>query len=481
MVNIKPVLFVIGLVLSKIALFMYLPTLLAFFTGTPGFLEFATALAVIHIVAFACVAIGRTATFRLNARDMFVITTAVWFIASAFAALPFVFINHISFTDAFFETMSGITTTGSTVLHGLDDMPPAILLWRSLLQWLGGVGFIVMGVAILPFLNVGGMRLFHTESSDWSEKSSPRAKNVALNIIRVYLILTALCGIAYWVCGMTAFEAINHAMTTLSTGGYSTSDESMNHFASSAHWVAILFMFAGGLPFLLAVKGWRQQSLLPLLRDQQVRGFVRFLGISTLLLSAWLVFTKGYSESDAIRIALFNLISVSTTTGFGLDDFSAWGPFASVLFAFVLMIGACSGSTSGGVKIFRFQIALALLHKHIKQLIHPSGIFVQRYNGRPVNEEIVRSMVAFAITFVATIIVLAMVLALTGLDSVTSLSGAITAVANVGPGMGSVIGPTGNFATLSDTAKWALSLGMLMGRLEILTVLVLFFPTFWKN
>ncbi|MBV7300841.1 TrkH family potassium uptake protein [Enterovibrio paralichthyis] len=481
MVNLKPVLFVIGLVLSKIALFMYIPTLTAFFTGTAGFLDFGLAVIITHLVAFACLTFGRTDDFRLNARDMFVITTFVWIIASAFAALPFVFINHISFTDAYFETMSGITTTGSTVLSGLQDMAPAILLWRSILQWLGGVGFIVMGVAILPFLNVGGMRLFQTESSDWSAKSSPRTKSVATSIMKVYLFLSALCYLGFWLTGMSPFDAVNHTMATLSTGGFSTRDTSLNDFSHGSQWVATIFMFAGGLPFLLLIQALRRKSPLMIFQDAQIRGFTYLVVITSLMVTAWLVITHQFGLADAFRLATFNIVSVVTTTGFALGDFTAWGPFASVIFAFMLIVGGCSGSTAGGAKIFRFQVALALLRKQIQQLVHPSGVFVQRYNGRPVNEDIVRSVVAFAITYIMTILVVAMVLAATGLDGITSLTGAMTAVANVGPGMGTIIGPTGNFASLPDTAKWALSIGMLMGRLEILTVLVLLFPVFWRD
>ncbi len=467
--------------LSKLALFMYVPTLVAFFSGTDGFLEFGTAVLITHAVAVLCLTAGRTPEFRLSVRDMFIITTFVWTIASAFAALPFVFINHISFTDAYFETMSGLTTTGSTVLSGLDNMAPSILLWRSLLQWLGGVGFIVMAVAILPFLNVGGMRLFQTESSDWSDKSAPRTKQVAASIMKVYVFLTALCIIGFELTGMNTFEAINHAFTTLSTGGYSTTDSSMNGFSKGAHWVATIFMFAGGLPFLLLMQGMKKHNLKMILQDAQVRGFAMFVVISSLAVAAWLTVTRDYYWLDAIRVSMFNIVSVATTTGFGLDDFTAWGPFPSVLFAFVLVIGGCSGSTAGGIKIFRFQIAFALLKKQIMQLIHPNGVFVQRYNGRPVNEDIVRSVVAFGITFMFTILFVAMALAMTGLDPVTSLTASMTAVANVGPGMGTIVGPTGNFSTLPDLAKWLLSIGMMMGRLEILTVLVLFFPAFWKD
>lgn len=481
MVNARPVSFVIGLVLSKLALFMYVPTLVAFFTGTDGFLDFGLAVIITHIAAFLCLSIGRTKHFKLGVRDMFLITSLVWTIASAFAALPFVFINHISFTDAYFETMSGITTTGSTVLSGLDNMAPSILLWRSILQWLGGIGFIVMAVAVLPMLNVGGMRLFQTESSDWSDKSSPRAKTVAKNIVVVYLVLTGLCLLGYLATGMNLFDAINHSFTTLSTGGYSTSDGSMNHFSEGSHWVGTVFMFLGGLPFLLFVAALSKRDPRVLFNDAQVRGFGYLFLIASTVVALWLFIEDGYALDDAFRVSMFNIVSVVTTTGFGLEDFTAWGPLPSVVFAFMMMVGACSGSTSGGIKIFRFQIAVTLLHKQMMKLIHPSGVFVQRYNQRPVNDDIVRSVVAFGLMFFVTIIVLAGTLSAMGLDPTTSISGAITAVANVGPGMGSIIGPTGNFAPLPDAAKWLLSLGMLMGRLEILTLIVLFFPAFWRR
>ncbi|WED26663.1 TrkH family potassium uptake protein [Vibrio sp. DW001] len=481
MVNFRPIMFVIGLVLSKLALFMYIPTLVAFFSGTDGFLEFGKAVVITHIAAFLCISLGKTEHFRLGVRDMFLITSLVWMIASVFAALPFVFINHISFTDAYFETMSGITTTGSTVLSGLDNMAPSILLWRSTLQWLGGIGFIVMAVAVLPMLNVGGMRLFQTESSDWSDKSSPRAKTVAKNIVAVYLSLTAACILGYLITGMGFFDAVNHGFTTLSTGGYSTSDGSMNHFSNGAHWVATLFMFLGGLPFLLFVSVLRNKTFTALYLDAQVRGFALLFIIASAVIASWLIVHNGYTTSDAIRVSMFNIVSIITTTGYGLEDFTAWGGLPTVLFAFLMLVGACSGSTSGGIKIFRFQIAMTLFNKQMLKLIHPSGIFVQRYNKRPVSDDIVRSMVAFGITFFATIIIIAGSLSAIGLDPITSISGSITAVANVGPGMGDIIGPTGNFAPLPDLAKWILGLGMLMGRLEILTILVLFFPAFWRT
>lgn len=480
MIKLRPIIFILGLVLSKLALFMWLPTLLALFTGSEGFIEFLKSVLITHGAALICLQHGRKAQFHLGMREMFLLTTSVWVVACIFGALPFVFINHINFTDAYFETMSGVTTTGSTVLSGLDDMAHSILLWRSILQWLGGVGFIVMAVAILPYLNVGGMKLFQTESSDWSDKSAPRAKTVANNIVLVYLVLTMLCLMAYWASGMNLFEAVNHAMTTLSTGGYSTSDQSMSHFSNAAHWIGTLFMFLGGLPFLLYVHSLNHKDS-SLFKDAQVQGFFWLIVWVTVVMTLYL-WQKGlFGFWDALRISCFNIVSVLTTTGFGLGDFGTWGPLASIIFMVLLTLGACSGSTSGGLKIFRVQVAFALFRKQMRQLMHPSAVFPQKYNGRSVNDAIIRSMISFVLAYIAIILLMAVLLAAIGLDPLTSISSAITAVANVGPGMGPVVGPSTNFASLPDAAKWLLSFGMLLGRLEILTVAVLFFPSFWRQ
>ncbi|RJG50659.1 TrkH family potassium uptake protein [Motilimonas pumila] len=481
MLNYKPLLFVTGLVLSKLALFMYIPMLMAFATAGPGSMEFLQSIVITHCVAFICLHLGRVSEFRLGVREMFLLTTSVWLIGSAFAALPFMLIEHISYTDAFFETMSGITTTGSTVLSGLDNMAHSILIWRSILQWIGGIGFIVMGVAILPFLNVGGMRLFQTESSEWSDKSTPKTRQLAGQIVKVYLLLTLLCFFGFLAADMTTFEAINHAMTTLSTGGYSTSDASMSHFSAAAHWNASLFMFLGGLPFLLLIQALKKQQSKLIWQDAQVIGFSKLVIVTSLVVAFFLWQQGHFSPVDALRISVFNVISVITTTGYGLSDFSQWGHLSSVIFFFLLFCGACSGSTSGGIKIFRFQIAAALLKKQSMQLLHPRGVFPQNYNRRRVSDAIIRSLIAFILAYFMTILITAVILACLGSNITVSLTGAITAVSNVGPGIGPEIGPSGNFADLPNTSKWVLSFAMLMGRLEILTVAVLFFPAFWRT
>jgi trk system potassium uptake protein TrkH len=297
----------------------------------------------------------------------------------------------------------------------------------------------------------------------------------------VYIILTLLCYFGYRLSDMNNFDAINHAMTTISTGGYSTSDSSMGHFSTLAHWNAIVFMFLGGVPFLLLIKAVNQKSLIPLWNDAQIRGFLKLVLFCALSLTLYLIFTGQFSWLDAIRLSLFNVVSVVTTTGFGLDDFLTWGDFSIVIFFGLLFTGACSGSTAGGIKIFRFQIAYALLKRQLMLLMHPHALFSQKYNNRNVSDEILRSLIAFVLAYMATIIVATLLLTLFGSEAMTALTASITAVSNVGPGLVPEIGPSGNFAALPDVSKWVLSVCMLMGRLEILTVAVMFTPHFWRR
>lgn len=417
---------------------------------------------------------------QLRPRDMYLLTTGSWLVVCIFAALPMVFIHHISYTDAFFETMSGITTTGSTVLTGLDSASPGLLIWRSMLHWLGGIGFIGMAVAVLPLLRVGGMRLFQTESSDWSEKVAPRSHVAAKSILLVYLGLTGLATLALWIAGMTPFEAVNHAMSLISTGGFSTSDASLGHWTQPAiHWIAVVIMILGSLPFTLYVATLRGNRR-ALFKDHQVRGFLGFLIVISLAVGTWLSWHSDYRWWDALRIVAINVTSVVTTTGVAVGDYTSWGSFAVLLFFYLTFVGGCSGSTAGGLKIFRFQVAASLLISSLKQLIHPRAVIQKKYNGHPIDEDIVRSLLTFSFFFTITIALLALGLGLIGLDWTTALSGAATAVCNVGPGLGSIIGPAGNFSSLPDAAKWLLTIGMLLGRLEILTVLVLITPVFWR-
>ena len=479
--NIRPVLYVIGLFLIVLSSLMLIPVLYDLVTGVEDRQSFLYSSSFTLLSGVILYGGCRAKEFSLKAREIFLMTNLTWLTVSAYAALPLWIQLDISYTDAFFETMSGITTTGSTILSGLGQTHKGILLWRSLLQWLGGIGFIVIAVAVLPFLKVGGMRLFQSESSDWSDKVMPRSGSIAKRIVIIYLGLTVVCAYLYFLGGMTGFESVNHAMTTLSTGGYSTSDSSMGHFTNPfIHWVSTIFMLLGGLPFVLFVK-FLKGNYKALLEDTQVVSFISFMVVVWALFSIWLFANSSYTFFQALTLVAFNTTSVVTTTGYALTDYTQWGGFAATLFFFLTFVGGCSGSTAGGIKIFRFEIGARLLVIQLKQLAHPRACFVQNYNGQQISSDILRSLIAFCFFFALLVSVLTLLLSLLGLDLVTSISGAATAVANVGPGLGELIGPAGNFASLPDSAKWLLSLGMLMGRLEVITVLVLFTPQFWKG
>lgn len=480
--TLRMIAFILGIFLITLAISMAIPIVVELTMASQERLSDFVWPAVITLgCGLAMVLPGQPKHVQLRPRDMYMLTTSSWVVVCGFAALPMVFIQHINYTDSFFETMSGITTTGSTVLTGLDHASPALLIWRSMLHWLGGIGFIGMAVAVLPLLRVGGMRLFQTESSDWSEKVMPRSHMVAKYILAIYVALTTLGFLAFWWAGMTPFEAINHSMSLISTGGFSTSDASLAHWPQPAvHWVAVAVMILGSLPFTLYVaflRGHRKA----LFRDQQVRGFLGFLLITWLVFGTWLWFNSDNEWLDAVRIVAVNVTSVVTTTGLALGDYTLWGSFSIMLFFYLTFIGGCSGSTAGGLKIFRFQVAYVMLKANMQQMIHPRAVIKQQYNNHSIDDDIVRSLITFSFFFTITIGVLALALALIGLDWVTALTGAATAVCNVGPGLGPIIGPVGNFATLPDSAKWLLSLGMLFGRLEIVTILVLLTPAFWRH
>ncbi len=474
--------FIIGLFLITLAVSMVIPMLtLLIYQRQDDLDAFLWSSLITFVAGLLLVGPGKPKDAHMRPRDMYLLTTLSWVVVCIFAALPMVIIQHISYTDAFFETMSGVTTTGATILVGLDHASPGLLIWRSMLHWLGGIGFIGMAVAILPLLRVGGMRLFQSESSDWGEKVMPRSHMAAQYIIGVYTLLTLLGYFAFWAAGMTPFEAINHSMSMVSTGGFSTSDNSMANWQQPAvHWVAVLFMILGSLPFTLYVATLRGRRK-ALYRDHQVRGFLGFLLLTWLVLGTWLWAHSEHAWLDAFRIVALNVTSIVTTTGVALGDYTLWGSFAVLLFFYLTFVGGCSGSTAGGLKIFRFQVAYVLLKANLQQLIHPRAVIKQQYNGHNIDEDIVRSLITFSFFFTITIGIIALGLTLTGLDWVTSLTGAATAVCNVGPGLGNIIGPVGNFSTLPDSAKWLLTVGMLLGRLEILTVLVPFTRTFWKH
>jgi len=478
-----PCLLILGAILNLLALFMLLPIGLSLAYNSANQLAFVLSATITSVVGIVFLVIGKKYPMEhMQPRQVFLITGFAWCGVSLFGAIPFLLMNNaVSAADAFFESVSGITTTGSSVLVGLDFLPKDILLWRSLLNWIGGVGIIGMAIAVLPFLRVGGMRLFKTESSDWSDKALPRAQSLMAMIIYAYLLLSVCCFLSYWIAGMDAFSAINHAMSTVSTGGFSTSDNSFAQFDSLAlHWIAIIFMIAGAVPFVLFVRLMVHKKFL-FLRDIQVKGLLTVIGVTTLVISANLIITNQMEPFRAFTLACFNLVSIITTTGYASGDYQTWGQLAWVVFFFCMFIGGCSGSTSGGIKIFRFQIFSGLVKEQLITAIHPKAIISRRYNNKLISSEILSSSVAYMFLFAMCFGTLTFILALTGLDFITSITGAATALMNVGPGLGNTIGPAGNFSSLPDLAKWSMSFGMLLGRLEFLTLVVLFSSVFWRS
>ncbi|MGB1539769.1 MAG: TrkH family potassium uptake protein, partial [Rickettsiales bacterium] len=386
----------------------------------------------------------------------------------------------LSFADAYFEAVSGITTTGSTVISGLDTATPELLLWRALIQWLGGIGIIVFAIAILPMLRIGGMQLFRTESSE-KEKILPRAAQIANVIAGVYLALTMLCAIALWMAGMSGFDAICHAMTTLATAGFSTYDESIGHYDSAnIEMVLTFFMVVAAMPFILYYQMLRGKGE-DFWKNAQVRWFLSSVAATVSIMTVWLIWKHNIEVFDAFRFASFNVVSIITTTGFASADYTTWGSFA-VVFIFMLgVVGGCTGSTSGGIKIFRYHVLYEIAKAQVNQLIQPHGVFLPKYNRKPIAENVSSSVLSFFILFAFMFVVTALLLSLTGLDYITSMSAAATTLANVGPGLGPIIGPAGNFAPLPDIAKYILCFAMIAGRLELFTILVLFSPNFWRD
>lgn len=482
MIEYRPVLLVIGILLSVLAVVMLIPAVVDLFLNNNDWISFFLAAFLTAFVGISLILTNHGENVSLNLKQAFILTTLSWVSVVAFGALPFCFSEvKLSYTDAFFETMSGITTTGATVVVGLDYMPPGIVLWRSLLTGIGGIGIIVFALAILPMLRIGGMQLFKTESSDKSDKIMPRMTQVSLAIASVYFALFVACAISLWLAGMSGFDAINHSLPIISTAGFSTKDAGFLFFNSQAiEYIATFFMAASGLPFVLYVQFLRGDRR-AFWNDEQVRWYIRILMGSIAIVTIWLYLFKDFQLDQAVRFASFNVTSVMTTSGFASADFAQWGGFFDIFIFMIFVVGGCTGSTTGGIKIFRFQILYQTAKAQLVQLIQPHAIVKMRYNGKAIPEGVTSSVMSFIILYGFSFMMVAIVLAFTGLDFITSMSASASAISNVGPGLGGLLGPMGNYSTISDLAKWTLSFAMLLGRLEIFTILVLFSPKFWKD
>ena len=417
---------------------------------------------------------------KLNLQQAFLLTALSWLSIAIFGSLPFIFSSmEFSVTDSFFESMSGITTTGSTIISNLENTPKAILLWRAILQWLGGIGIIVMAITLMPIMNVGGMQLFKISNNDSSEKILPKSKEIALRLIYIYSILTLLCAFFYKVFGMNYFDSLTHSMTTIATGGFSNYNDSIGYFDSAyIESVSIIFIILGSLPFIAYIKFLNGDKQI-FKNDSQIRTFFKIIFFSIIILGIYLSFNN--IQSFDMRSILFNVISIITGTGYVNDQFDSWGSFTIILFLMLMFIGGCAGSTTCGVKVFRFQILYLFIMNQIKKIIYPKGVFVIKYAENSINEKFIASIISFIFFYFLIFFCLSALLSLTGLDFITSISGAATSISNVGPGLGSTIGPNGNFSSLPDISKWILTIGMILGRLELFAILILFVPAFWRN
>ncbi len=468
----RPILFVNGAVLAIISL----PLLLIEMLNPGADFPFFKAFSFILFIGMGLMLASRGATITFTHKQIFILTTSIWISLTSAAALPF-WMWGMPLADSVFEATSGITTTGATVLTGLDTMPHSILMWRAFLQWLGGIGIVVTAIAMLPFLGIGGMQLFRTESSEVSEKELPSAAKLASTTLWVYVALTILCAVAYKIEGMTVFDAIAHALTTVATGGFSTHDESIGYFDSKViAWTCIVFMFLGSVPFLWYIKALRKRQF----ASEQLRLYIIALVVIITVLTSWLSLSKGADWGEAILLSTFSVVSVVTTSGFAISDYSAWGSFSALLFFFLIFCGGCTGSTSGGIKIMRFVVSIKMVRQIVRRQIYPNGIFAEKYEGKKISDGVFGGVASFVFAFVASFVVFAFVLMLFGLDFQTAISGSAAAIANVGPGIGDLIGPAGNYSSLQAPVKWILSIEMILGRLEVLTLLIFLTPRFWK-
>ncbi len=479
MSNYKTVFFTLGILQIILGIFMLIPIFVQFFFKEIDSSFFgASIITIIFGTLFFLSNLDHDK--KLNLQQAFLLTALSWLSIAIFGSLPLIFSEvNFSFTNAFFESMSGITTTGSTIIPNLGEMPKAILLWRAILQWLGGIGIIVMAITLMPIMNVGGMQLFKISNSDSSEKILPKSKEIALRLIYIYSGLTTFCAISYKILGMNTFDSITHSMTTIATGGFSNYNESIGFFNSFPIEIsAMIFIILGSLPFIAYIKFLNGNRKI-FISDIQIRTFLKIILISILILSIYLFLDK--SSELNFRTVLFNVISILTGTGYVNAQFDNWGGFPLIIFIGLMFIGGCAGSTTCGIKIFRFQILYSFVLNQLKKIIYPKGIFVLKYNQSPVDDKFTASIISFIYMYLVIFFTITALLSLTGLDFITSISGAATSISNVGPGLGSTIGPNGNFSSLPDISKWILSFGMILGRLELFAILVLFLPSFWRN
>ncbi len=481
MYNYKTVFYTLGTLQIVLGVFMLIPVIVQIIYNQldSGFIS-ASIITVIFGVLFFLSNLDHDKNIDLP--QAFILTTLSWLSVAIFGSLPFIFSDlNLDFTDAFFESMSGITTTGSTILTDLDNTPKAILLWRAILQWLGGIGIILMAITLMPIMNIGGMQLFKISSQDTAEKILPKSKEISVRLVFIYSSLTLICAVFYKIFGMNYFDSLTHSMTTIATGGFSNYNDSIGHFNSTLiEMNAVIFIILGSIPFISYIKYLNGDKSI-FYKDAQISFFIKTIIVSIIIIYIFLFFKNYESETFLIRQVIFNVVSILTGTGYVTTNYSEWGNFSLIFFIVLMFIGGCAGSTACGLKIFRIHILYKFFVMQLKKYIYPRGIFVLKYSDNVLNEKFISSIISFVFLYIIIFFVITTLLSISGLDFVTAVSGAATSISNVGPGLGNLIGPNGNFSLLPDFSKWVLSAGMILGRLELFAIIVLFIPSFWRR
>ena len=481
MSNYKTVFFTLGILQIILGIFMIIPLFIQFYYNE---VDSSFIISSIISLIFGTLFVISNLDYdkKLNLHQAFLLTSLSWITVAIFASLPFFFSDlNLTFTDSFFESMSGITTTGSTIITNLETAPKSILIWRALLQWLGGIGIIIMAITLMPIMNVGGMLLFKVFNNDSSNEILPSTKEISIKLILIYSSLTLVCGFTYQIFGMSIFDSITHSMTTIATGGFSNYNDSIGFFNSvKIEIVAIIFILLGSIPFISYIKYIAGNKKI-FFTDTQIKTFIKIILFSIIILYIFLIFKNENFSISYLRSITFNVVSILTGTGYVTKEFDEWGNFPLFYFLILMFIGGCAGSTACGIKIFRVQILFKFILNQLKKVIYPRGVFVIKYQNSIVNDKFLASIISFIYLYIIIFFLLTALLSLTGLDFITSISGAATSISNVGPGLGSIIGPDGNFSQLPEISKWILSFGMILGRLELFAILTLFLPSFWKK
>ena len=481
MSNYKTVFFTLGVLLIVLGFSMLVPVSIQLIYS-----EFNSTFIISSIITITFGALFFLANIdhnrSLSTQQAFLLTALSWIGVAIFGSIPFIFSDlNLSITDAFFESMSGITTTGATIINNLSDTPKAILSWRAILQWLGGIGIIVMAITLMPIMNIGGMQLLKISSGDSSEKILPKTKQISLRLVLIYFSLTLLCAFFYKVCGMNFFDSLTHSMTTIATGGFSNYNQSIGFFESAKiEYVSIVFIILGSIPFISYIKFLSGNKKI-IFKDEQIKLFFKLVFFSILILFIYLAIVNKSIFEIQLRSIIFNVVSILTGTGYVTKEFDQWGNFPLIFFLLLMFIGGCAGSTTCGIKVFRVHMLYFFLKNQLLKIIYPRAIINLKYNNDIVQDKLIASIISFIYLYIIIFFVISALLTLTGLNFITAVSGAASSISNVGPGLGNEIGPNSNYANLPAVSKWILSAGMILGRLEIFAILVIFLPSFWRN